>query len=319
MQNLIACLALVSVCFSTLAHAQSGKSFFEGKTVTLFAGSSAGGGTDITARLIARHMERHIPGKPTVLVVNKPGAGGMIAVNELYNRSKPDGLTMSTMNTGSLFGIATGNDALKFDLQKFIFIGQALDEAQTVYVRSATPYTSFDLIRKANKEGKQPKMGAQSLDHTSNVVVKILEQIVGLDFQVIPGYQGTPEILLDIERGALDGRAQGTGSLLGTRREWIEKRFIRLLASSKNKRDPRLPAENIGRSIVLPPGVPPERVKMLRDAFAAMTKDPQFLHEAEKIGLEIGLTRGEEMNRVVENTVRDKNLMDVYRKIMTAP
>src|SRR5262244_4302057 len=335
-----AILAVVSVCFSTAALAQSGKSFFEGKTVTLFAGSSAGGGTDITARLIARHLERHIPGKPTVLVVNKPGAGGMIAANELYNRSKPDGLWMSTMNTGALFGIATGNDALKFDLQKFIFVGQALDEAQTLYLKSSTPYTSFEAIRKANKEGKQPKMGAQSLDHTSNVVVKIVAEILGLEFQVIPGYPGTPEILLDIERGALDGRSQGTGSLLSTRRAWIEQRFIRLLATSKNKRDPRIPevqtieelapsgkknrlsalyaAENIGRSIVLPPGVPPERVKILRDAFAAMTQDPQFLKEGEKIGLEIGLTRGEELNRDIESTVGDKEIMGIYRKIMTA-
>ena len=338
--HLILICLLLTLWWVASALAQSGKNFFEGKTVTLFAGSSAGGGTDIAARLIARHMERHIPGKPTVLVVNKPGAGGMIAANELYNRSKPDGLWMSTMNTGALFGIATGNDALKFDLQKFIFVGQALDEAQTVYMRSNTPYTSFDAIRKANKEGKQPKMGAQSLDHTSNVVVKIVEEILGLDFQVIPGYQGTPEILLDIERGALDGRSQGTGSLLGTRREWIEKRFIRLLVTSRNKRDSRLPevptiaelapagkknllsalyaAENIGRSIVLPPGVPLERVKVLRDAFAEMTQDPQFLKEGEKVGLEIGLTRGEDMNREVENTVRDKELMSVYRKIMTA-
>ena len=324
----------------TSVWAQSGKNFYEGKTITFFAGSSAGGGTDLTARLIAKHIERYIPGKPAVLVVNKPGAGGMIAANELYNVKKPDGLTISTMNTGALFGLATGNDALKFDLQKFIWVGQALDEAQTVYVRSATPYTSFDAIRKANKEGKQPKMGAQSLDHTSNVVVKIVEQILGLDFQVIPGYPGTPQILLDIERGALDGRSQGTGSLLGTRREWIEKRFIRLLVTSKNKRDSRLPevptieelatpgkknllsalyaAENIGRSVVLPPGVPPERVKVLRDAFAEMTQDPQFLKEGEKIGLEIGLTRGEDMNRDIENTVRDKELMAVYKMIMTA-
>ena len=335
-------IAIVSFCLPavTSVQAQSGKNFYEGKTITFFAGSSAGGGTDLTARLIAKHIERYIPGKPTVLVVNKPGAGGMIAVNELYNVKKPDGLTISTMNTGALFGLATGNDALKFDLQKFIWVGQALDEAQTVYVRSATPYTSFDAIRKANKEGKQPKMGAQSLDHTSNVVVKIVEQILGLDFQVIPGYPGTPQILLDIERGALDGRSQGTGSLLGTRREWIEKRYIRLLATSKNKRDQRLPevptieelappgkknllsalyaAENIGRSVVLPPGVPPDRVKTLRDAFAEMTQDPQFLKEAEKIGLEIGLTRGEDMNRDIESTVRDKELMGVYKMIMTA-
>jgi tripartite-type tricarboxylate transporter receptor subunit TctC len=335
-------IIMLTLCLLPMvsAQAQSGKNFYDGKTITFFAGSSAGGGTDLTARLIARHLERYIPGKPTVLVVNKPGAGGMIAVNELYNVKKPDGLTISTMNTGALFGAATGNDALKFDLQKFIWVGQALDEAQMVYVRTATPYTSFDAIRKANKEGQQPKMGAQSLDHTSNVVVKILEQVVGLDFRVIPGYPGTPQILLDIERGALDGRAQGTGSLLGTKREWIEKKFIRFLATSKDKRDPRLPevptieemapagkknmlaalyaAQNIGRSVVLPPGVPADRVKALRDAFAAMTQDPQFLKDAEKIGLEIGLTRGEDMNRDIENTLRDKDLMGVYRNIMTA-
>jgi tripartite-type tricarboxylate transporter receptor subunit TctC len=230
----------INVLLIAFAQAQSPGNFYEGKTITFFAGSSAGGGTDLTARLIAKHVERYIPGKPTVLVVNKPGAGGMI----------------------------------------------------------------------------------------------------GLDFQVIPGYPGTAQILLDIERGALDGRSQGTGSLLSTRREWIEKRYIRLLVTSKNKRDPRLPAvptieelapagkknllsalyaaENIGRSVVLPPGVSPERVKILRDAFAEMTQDPQFLKEAEKIGLEIGLTRGEDMNRDIESTVRDKELMAVYKMIMTA-
>src|SRR5215470_18356833 len=101
--HFILTILFLNLCWVVSAHSQSGN-FFEGKTITLFAGSSAGGGTDIATRLIARHLERHIPGKPTVLVVNKPGAGGMIAANELYNRSKPDGLWMSTMNTGALFG-----------------------------------------------------------------------------------------------------------------------------------------------------------------------------------------------------------------------
>jgi tripartite-type tricarboxylate transporter receptor subunit TctC len=117
--------------------AQTVQSFYAGKTITLLAGSSAGGGTDVTARLIARHMERYVPGKPTV-VVNKPGAGGMIAVNELYNLRKPDGLTLSTINSGAIFAVAGGNEAIRFDLKKFLWVGQALDEAQIVYVRSAT-------------------------------------------------------------------------------------------------------------------------------------------------------------------------------------
>ncbi|HXK29371.1 MAG TPA: tripartite tricarboxylate transporter substrate-binding protein, partial [Candidatus Binatia bacterium] len=223
---------------------------------------------------------------------------------------------------------------------KFIWVGQALDEAQTVYVRSATPYTTLDAIKKANKEGKQPKMGAQAIDHTSSFVVKVMEQILGLDFHVIPGYPGTPEILLDIERGALDGRAQGTGSLFATKRDWLKTGFIKPLVTSRRARDSRLPnvpsieelapagtkgllgalaaAQNIGRSIVLPPGVPPERTKILRDAFATMTKDEQFLKEADKLGMEIGLIRGDELNRDVENTLRDKRMMDLYRMIASA-
>jgi len=334
-------IVLIIECLSVLPlRAQATKSFFEGKTITFLVGSSAGGGTDVTARVIARHLERYIPGKPRIDVINKPGAGGLIAANELYNLKKPDGLTLSTMNTGALFATAAGNDAIRFDLQKFLWVGQAFDDAQVVYLKTSTPYTSFEAIRKANKEGKQPKMGAQALDHTSNVVVKIVEQIFGLDFQVIPGYPGTPQILLDIERGALDGRAQGIGSLMTTRREWIKNGYIKLFATSKKGRDPRIPdvasmeqiapagskallnalyaGQNLARSVVLPPNVPADRLKTLRDAFAVMTKDEQFLKESEKLGLEVELIRGEEMNRDIGATLRDKRLMDLYRTISAA-
>jgi tripartite-type tricarboxylate transporter receptor subunit TctC len=332
-----AAAVILSIAWTVPLRAQSSKNFYEGKAITFLVGSSAGGGTDVTARLIARHIERHIPGKPRIDVMNKPGAGGMIAANELYNLKKPDGLSISTLNTGSLFATATGNQAIKFDLQKFLWLGQAFDDAQVLYLKTSTPYTSFDAVRKANKEGKQPKMGAQALDHTSNVVVKIAEQIFGLDFQVIPGYPGTPQILLDIERGALDGRAQGIGSLMSTRREWIKNGYIKILATSKKRRDPRVPdvatmeelapagskgllnalyaGQNLARSVVLPPGVPADRVKILRDAFAAMTKDEAFLKEAAKLGLEVDLIRGEDMNRDIESTLRDKRLMDLYRMI----
>ncbi len=337
---LIAIVLIIEFLSVLPLRAQATKSFFEGKTITFLVGSSAGGGTDVTARVIARHLERYIPGKPRIDVINKPGAGGLIAANELYNLKKPDGLTLSTMNTGALFATAAGNDAIRFDLQKFLWVGQAFDDAQVVYLKTSTPYTSFEAIRKANKEGKQPKMGAQALDHTSNVVVKIVEQIFGLDFQVIPGYPGTPQILLDIERGALDGRAQGIGSLMTTRREWIKNGYIKLFATSKKGRDPRIPdvasmeqiapagskallnalyaGQNLARSVVLPPNVPADRLKTLRDAFAVMTKDEQFLKESEKLGLEVELIRGEEMNRDIGATLRDKRLMDLYRTISVA-
>jgi tripartite-type tricarboxylate transporter receptor subunit TctC len=305
--------------------------------MSYLVGSTAGGGSDIIARLVARHFERHIPGKPRIDIINKPGAGGLIAVNELYNLRKPDGLSFAAINPSALFAMSAGNDAIKFELHKFLWIGQAFDDAQTLYMRSNTPYLSFDAIRKANKEGKLPKMGAQSLDHTSNVVVKIVGHILGLDFHVIPGYPGTPQILLDIERGALDGRAQSTGSLFATKREWLKSGYIKPLVTSRKSRDARLPdlpsieelappgtksllaalhaAQNISRSIALGPGVPTDRVKVLRDAYAAMAKDEQFIKEAEKMGAETTLIRGEDMNRDIEATVRDKRLMEMYKTI----
>lgn len=318
-------------------RAQSGKNFFEGKTMSYLVGSTSGGGSDLTARLVGRHLERHIPGKPRIDIVNKPGAGGMIAANELYNLRKPDGLSIASINTSALFAIAGGNEAIKFKLEKFLWLGQPFDDAQTLYMRSNTPYLSFDAIKKANKEGRLPKMGAQSLDHSSNVVVKIVGYILGLDFHVIPGYPGTPQILLDIERGALDGRAHSTGSLMATRREWTKNGFIKPLVTSRKTRDPRLPevpsieelappgskgllaalyaSQDLARSVALPPGVPADRVKILRDAFAAMTKDEAFIKEADKMGLEIGLIRGEDMNRDIEATIRDKRLMEMYKTI----
>jgi tripartite-type tricarboxylate transporter receptor subunit TctC len=335
-------LFLLLVLFALVAgprplYAQAAKSFYEGKVISYYVGSTAGGGNDITSRHIARHFEKYIPGKPRIDILNKPGAGGLIAMNELYNLRKPDGLSMVSVNPSSLFASAGGDEAIRFQLQKFIWVGQAFDDAQTLFVRSATPYTSFDAIRKANKEGKLPKMGAQSLDHPSSVVVRIVGYILGLDFHVIPGYPGTPQILLDIERGALDGRAFSTGSLFATKRDWLKNGYIKTLVTSKKIRDSRLPevpsidelapagskgllaalyaSQNLSRSIALNPGVPADRVKILRDAFAAMTKDEQFIKESEKMGLEIGLIRGEEMNRDIEATMNDKRLMEMYKTI----
>jgi tripartite-type tricarboxylate transporter receptor subunit TctC len=210
------------------AQAQTSKNFYEGKVISYLVGSTAGGGNDITSRHIARHLEKYIPGKPRIDIINKPGAGGMIAMNELYNLRKPDGLSIVSINPSSLFATAGGDEAVRFELQKFVWVGQAFDDAQTLFVRSSTPYTSFEAIRKANKEGKLPKMGAQSLDHPSSVVVRIVGYILNLDFHVIPGYPGTPQILLDIERGALDGRSFSTGSFLATKRDWIKSGYVKI-------------------------------------------------------------------------------------------
>jgi tripartite-type tricarboxylate transporter receptor subunit TctC len=337
-RTLVSLIALASILTFSLspAGAQSEQDFFKGKTITVIAGSSPGGGTDNLARLLARHFGKHVPGNPKIVVTNMAGAAGLIAANHLYNRSPKDGTAMGTMATGLTFRTALRDEAIKFQLEKFTYLGQIASEGNFVYFRSDTPFTSFEAIKKANKEGKKPKMGAQAKEHNSNVVPKALGAILGVDFDVVYGYPGTAEILLDIERGALDGRAHARGSLIATRSHWLEKNFIKVLVVTSPERDPRLPnvptLEELspadkkplleamysvqGRTFAMPPGVPPERAKILRDAFAAMHKDPEFQKDVDKLGWNDELIHGEQLNKKVEDLVRNEWAMGFFRQIL---
>ena len=270
---------LLTLAFSLQpAGAQSGDSPFKGQTITIIAGSSPGGGTDSLARLLSRHFSKYIPGNPKIVVSNVAGAAGLIAANNLYNKSPKDGTAIGTMATGlTLRHPRLKDTAIKFELEKFTYLGQIASEGNFVYVRSETPFsTSIEAIKKANKEGKKPKFGAQAKEHNSNVVPMAMEAILGIDVEVVYGYPGTAEILLDIERGALDGRAHARGSLFATRSNWVEKNFIKVLAVTSPQRDSRLPnvptLEELapadrkplleamysvqGRTVAMPPGVP---------------------------------------------------------------
>jgi tripartite-type tricarboxylate transporter receptor subunit TctC len=335
-RNAVSIIALaVSVSFS-LQHAAAQSGDFKGQTITIIAGSSPGGGTDSLARLLARHFGKYIPGNPKLVVSNMAGAGGLIAANHLYNRAPKDGTAIGTMATGLTFRAALRDPALKFQLEKFTYLGQIASEGNFVYVRSETPFGSIEAIKKANKEGKKPKLGAQAKEHNSTVVPMAMEAILGIDVDVVYGYPGTAEILLDIERGALDGRAQARGSLFTTRSNWVEKNFIKVLVVTSPQRDSRLPnvptLEEIapadkkplleamysvqGRTFAMPPGVPPERVKILRDAFAAMFKDKDFQQDVDKLGWNDELIRGEELNKKVDELVHNEVAMGFFRKIL---
>jgi tripartite-type tricarboxylate transporter receptor subunit TctC len=318
------------------ARAQSGDSPFKGQTITIIAGSSPGGGTDSLARLLSRHFSKYIPGNPKIIVSNVAGAAGLIAANNLYNRAPKDGTSIGTMATGLTFRTALHDSAIKFELEKFTYLGQIASEGNFVYLRSETPFTSVEAIKKANKEGKKPKFGAQAKEHNSNVVPMAMEAILGIDVEVVYGYPGTAEILLDIERGALDGRAQSRGSLFATRSNWLEKNFIKVLAVTSPQRDSRLPnvptLEEIspadkkplleamysvqGRTFAMPPGVPADRAKILRDAFAAMFKDKDFQQDVDKLGWNDELIRGEDLNKKVAALVHNESAMGFFRKIL---
>jgi tripartite-type tricarboxylate transporter receptor subunit TctC len=330
----VAALGLIVILSFRPAGAQ--ESPFTGQTITVIAGSSAGGGTDSLARLLSRHFSKQIPGNPRIVVTNMAGAAGLIAANHLFNRAPKDGTAIGTMATGLTFRTALRDPALKLQLEKFTYLGQIASEGNFVYVRTDTPFTSIEAIKKTNKEGKKPKFGAQAKAHNSNVVPKAMEALLGIDVEVVYGYPGTAEILLDIERGALDGRAQSRGSLFATRSQWVEKNFITTLAVTSEARDSRLPnvptLEELaqadkkplleamysvqGRTFAMPPGVPPDRVKILRDAFAAMFKDREFQQDVDKLGWNDELIRGEQLNKKVEDLVHNELAMGFFRKIL---
>jgi len=336
--GVISAIAFFLTLIFSLQHAgaQTGDSSLKRQTITVIAGSSAGGGTDSLARLLSRHFSKFVPGNPRIVVTNMAGAAGLIAANHLYNRSPKDGTAIGTMATGLTFRTALRDPALKFELEKFTYLGQIASEGNFVYVRSETPFTSIEAIKKANKEGKKPKFGAQAKEHNSNVVPMAMEAILGIDVEVVYGYPGTAEILLDIERGALDGRAHARGSLFATRSNWLEKNFIKVLTVTSPQRDSRLanvptleelaPADKKplleamysvqGRTFAMPPGVPPERAKILRDAFAAMFKDKDFQQDVDKLGWNDELIRGDELNKKVDALVHNESAMGFFRKIL---
>ncbi len=313
-------------------HAE--ESFFKGKTIRFIAGSTPGGGTDVLIRLQARYLSKHIPGKPRIIVVNMPGAGGLIAANYLYNRAGSDGLTISNLNNGLLYRVATHDRGAKFRLDKFTYLGQVAAEGQALYLRADTPYTSLEAIKKADRK---PKLGAQAKAHSSNVVPKVIERVFeGVKFDVIAGYPGTAEILLDIERGALDGRSHSIGSFLSRRRDWVENGFVKVLVVSSQGRDYRLPdvptlaelappgKKNLlealyaiqGRRVAMAPGIPPERAKIMRDAYAAMHRDKAFVKEGKRMGWNIEPIRGEELNILYTKLINNKELMALYRQVL---
>jgi tripartite-type tricarboxylate transporter receptor subunit TctC len=329
-------LALALTVGLFLRPAQAAEDYFKGKTITVIAGSSAGGGTDSLARLLARHLGKYVPGNPKIVVTNMAGAAGLIAANHLYNKAPRDGTWLSTMATGLTYRTAQRDPALKLQLEKLTYLGQIALEGNIVYLRSATPFTSFDAIRKANKDGMRPKMGAQAKAHNSNVVPKAVGEIFGVEFDVVYGYPGTAEILLDIERGALDGRAHSAGSLLATRSHWIKEGFVKPLVITTAAPDERFPGVKTleqlappekqplidalyavqGRTFAMPPGVPPANAKLLRDAFAAMHKDKEFQGDVDKLGWNAELLRGEDLQRKVENLVANEEAMGFFRRIL---
>jgi tripartite-type tricarboxylate transporter receptor subunit TctC len=294
--------------------------FYRGKSIAIYIGSSAGGGYDAYARALGRHMSKYIPGNPTIVPQNMPGAGGNKAAGYVYSVAPKDGTAMGALFPGGILAPLLGDAAIQHDPSKFIFVGSANSDVYTCVVRADTPIKSFkDALT------QEVIVGASNEGGTTRDMPTLSNNILGTKFRIVTGYAGTREITLAVERRETHGLCGfGYTSLLSVRPEWLAKNFVRILvqesakgAAVLNKQgvprtidfaktpDDRQVMELvysqavIGRPYVLPAGVPPERVAALRKAFMAALKDPALLKEAAKMKLDVEPISGDEVQSMV--------------------
>ncbi len=259
-------------------------------------------------RLLSVHLPKYLPGKPRVIVVNLPGAASVIAANNLYNIEKPDGLTIGTINAGLPFAQMLKADGVMFDIRKFSWIGSPSEEASLFTVRSDSPFKSVNDLRKA----KEPiLLGSSGPANQNYQFAALLKEFAGFNFKLI-NYPSAPEGLLALERKEVDGQAGTFSSLLPYMNRGLVRPLIRGRIKAPglenlpidedlafDKRGKTLMAlrsvsDSLARPYVAPPNTPPERMKMLRNAFAQVAKDPAFLAEAEKNAIKINYVTAEE-------------------------
>lgn len=303
--------------------------YYKGKTIRIVVGLSAGGGYDRAARVVSRYMGQYVPGAPMMLVQNMAGAGSVIAANYVYGVAKADGLTLLSPHNNIYLSQLTGGSEVRFDVRKFHWIGASEKDVKMLFMRAGAPYKSIADIIKAKEP---PRCGPTGFGSSDYVVSRILEETVGANINNIIGYPGSSEIALALERGEI--MCMGlTISTYFTREpflSWQQKGFVRFIAQSSRKRDERVPkaptlyelmdeyktpannrrvAEVMmasgewARALLVHPGTPMERAKMLGGAYEKALHDPEPIAEARKGRVEVKFTSGEEVEALVRKVM----------------
>jgi tripartite-type tricarboxylate transporter receptor subunit TctC len=337
----ISAVVVLAALYAPQGHAQ--EPFYKGKTITILAGTGAGNVYDIFARLFARHMGRHIPGNPEIIVQNMPGAASMIAANHLTNVTKPDGLTIGAIFPALYFDQIIRRPEVKFDWGKFIWLGSPAKSDQLLYMRADSPYKTIEDVVKASPP---PKCGATGTSSTAYYIPKLLDQNIGTNFEIVLGYKTGTDIDLAVERGEVICRAFTIEAFFA--REpfftWVKKKFVRILVQTGKKRDERLKdvptipelldkyktndtgrrladlvlaAGEFGRPYVLPPGTPADKARILREAFAKTLKDEALLADAKASNLDVEPSSAEELDKLArEVTSQSPEIVAKMKKLL---
>lgn len=315
--------------------AATAQDFYQGKTVRIIVGSQAGASYDSYARLLAPVLSRHIAGKPTVVVQNLPGAGGMVAANHIFNVAEKDGGIVGLFNRSAVLSAIVGHTQAKFQPRDIYWLGTAAsfsDNAYLFVIRSELPHRNVEDMRKAGKP--------ISVGNSGSAPVKVLKDVLGFNVKVIDGY-GKAELDLAFERGELDGAGIAYANLQARYPHWIAKKFYRpMVQFARLDRHPDFPDIPTAREIAggaenlalielieapfllaypfgLAPGVPPERGSLLRAAFKAAFADAAFVNETAAKKLERSPKDGAELQSIVARiSASSPAVLDRYKQIV---
>jgi tripartite-type tricarboxylate transporter receptor subunit TctC len=299
------------------AHAQSVEQFYKGRQITMVVGSSPGGINDITARFAARYLGQHIPGNPTILVQNQPGAGGITAGNRLYNVFPHDGSYIAKLERGVPMLAIQGDTNVAFDPVKFTWLGSLSSYGKDAYlmlIMASDPIKSIDELK---EPGKSITLGGDNAASSNFIFANIAKTILGLNIKVVGGYTGAAPLFLAMQRGEIDGQIVGYSSVrTGQRDLWTHDAFRPLMQFGRSARladFPNIPTGHeltkdpnalaliefaelqffISLPFAAPPGVPADRAKALQTAFIDMCQDPAVVADAEKLGIEMSPIDGD--------------------------
>lgn len=316
-------LRLFAAMFVTLLLAGASwaqESFYKGKTVRIIVGLSAGGGYDTYTRAIARHLGKHIPGNPAVVVENMTGAGSLIAANHMYKVAKPDGLTIGHFLGGLFLQQVLGKPGIQFDGRKFEYLGVPTQDSQMLAISKRTGINSADEWFTSKKVVKFGSVGAGS---ATEDLTKIAMATINAPIQLVSGYKGTAEIRLAFNSGEIDGLTSAWESFKSTWTREVKDGDVKMILQAIPKPHPELAKvprvidyaktdldrkvihvgmhnySPVARPYLMPPGTPKDRVRLLRKAFMATLKDPEFVADATKAKLDLSPLSGEELEKTV--------------------
>ncbi|MDB5650067.1 MAG: tripartite tricarboxylate transporter family receptor [Hyphomicrobiales bacterium] len=317
------CTALATLSpGAVLAQAPSVEAFYKGKTIELYVGTDPGGGYDLYARLIARYLGRHMPGTPSIVVKNMPGAGHLRMANWVYGAAPRDGTVIAAAPQSVAIEQVLGTEGVQYDARQFTWIGRVAPVVEVTYTWHTSPTKTLDDARR-----RETIMGGSGVASPTVFYLNALNQLAGTKFNVIPAFPSNAETNLAMQRGEVEGGSKAWASMKVDNAEWLRDGKVNILVQYATSRDKDLPnvplmmelgrnederralnlfamGNAMGRSIMATPGIPADRIAALRKAFADTMSDPELIAFTREKKIDFGPTlTGEELQKLIEETL----------------